>query len=366
MRSLPLTLLAAAMLLSPAAALAAPAAPAAAPARYFVIQGLVLGDTKVETIGKVSIDGGQLSASVGCNMIGGPAALDGDTVTILGPLSMTEMGCPDPVAKAEDTLVKLLALGTFKITDGGWVADGGQILATEIPVGNPGPAATSPDGTVSSTPGTEPVPTGPFQSCPPTMIDSGTNSSSGVDSGPVSGGGSGGGTTGSGGSSGSSGTGTATAGPAGDKPGGVPGTEPGASPVNEPGATGAVEPPPPAPVPVATAGAVEPDPGTGTVQPDPIGKDPYVGKPVDPCYQAAAGLVAPDFGAAPKASDATAELAARDAADRTALIAPVAFGLVVLLGVGFFLYRRTRATAGGATGAGDVAGETSDGDATPR
>jgi heat shock protein HslJ len=338
MRSLTLTLLAVASLLSPAAALATTPSAATAIARFFEIRALVFGGTKLEVTGKIAFQGDQLTASAGCNTIGGTVRVDGDTVTIVGPTFTTEMACLSTHGQA--MLIKILGLGTFRITDSGWVADGGQIVTVEVAGTGPGPAASPSDEPVSSSPAAtiaEPVPVNPpGASCPPVPVD---NNTTPVDSGAPFGGS--GGATGSGGSSvsggGSVGSGTATTGP------GV--VVPDATAVT---GAGGVEPPPPAPVPGGTPslGQVEPEPSLGVVPPGPIGNDPNVGKPADPCGQGvASNMVAPGAAAAKADTAAAAEHAARNAADRTALLAPLVAALGILLVLGAGIYRRRRATS---------------------
>jgi heat shock protein HslJ len=361
MRSLSLTLLAVAALLTPTVAMAAtPAATPAATTRYFEIRGLVLGGTKLEVVGKIAVEGSKLVASAGCNMIGGEVRVDGDTVTIVGPTFMTEMACPGTNGDAEALLIKILALGTFKITDGGWLAKGGEIITVEIPASIPGPVGSPPDEPVTSGPIAtivDPPPGGPTQTCPPISADYGTNPiDSGPAGGPVSGGGSGSSGSGSSGS-GSTGTGTATPGTgivepdarSGSEPGTTPASEPEATPETEPAATandlpletGSVDPQPPAP----------PNPGEtfplGQTDPDPglTGKDPNVGKPlVDPCYGVSlgAGQVEADLQAAPNAA-AFDDSTARDAAVASpGLVLPMAFGLIVLVLAGAAADRKRR------------------------
>src|SRR5512132_3461307 len=113
MRTLPLVLLAAAALIAPTAALAGGSATPTA--RYFVITGMVLGDQKAEASGKLGIDGSQLSASVGCNLIGGKVSVAGDTITISEPLAMTEMACPGTNGDLEAMLIEVLQHGPFTI-----------------------------------------------------------------------------------------------------------------------------------------------------------------------------------------------------------------------------------------------------------
>jgi heat shock protein HslJ len=360
MRSLSLTLFAVAALLTPTVAMAAsPVAPPAATARYFEIRGLVYGDTKLEVGGKIAVEGSKLMASAGCNMIGGEVRLDGDSVTIVGPTFMTEMACPGTNGDAEALLIKILALGTFKITDAGWIADGGEIVTVEIPASIPGPAGSPPDEPVTSDPnGTivDPGPGGPTATCPPIPADYGTNP---VDSAPAGGPTIGGGSGSSG--SGSAGTGTATpvtvtvepdttsgsepGATAGSEPAGTPETEPAATAIDLPLETGSVDPQPPAPpnpgetVPL---GQIEPDP---SLDPGSIGKDPNVGKLLfDPCYGVSlgAGQVEAGLQAAPKAAafDATA---ARDAAVASpGLVLAMAFGIIGLVLAGVAADRRRR------------------------
>jgi heat shock protein HslJ len=287
MRSPPLAFLVVVTLLSPAATLAAPAAPtgvataappapsAGARARYFEIRGLVLGNLRLEVSGKLAIDGSQLSASAGCNLIGGTVTVAGDSVTIVGPTYMTEMACPGTDGDAEAMLIKVLALATFKITDGAWIAEGGQIVTVEIPMANPGPNATRPDEPISTGVPTivDPAPSGQpaGESCPP--IPSG-NTSTSVDGGPAV----------SSDSSATAGTG-----------------------VTEPGATAD------------------------------IGTEPGIGKPVDPCLDYAVG--SSQLGARnavpPKAIDSVVESQARDAAPGSALLLPLllVLGVALLLGI---------------------------------
>jgi hypothetical protein len=312
-RSLPLVSIALLALLGPASALAAPS-PAAA--RYFEIRGLAYGDLKTEASGKIAIDGTQLSASAGCNMIGGTVSVDGNVVTLVGPTFMTEMACPGTAGDAEAMLIKILQLGTFTITDGGWIADGGAIVTAELTPPSPGPAGSPPDYPVSSTPGA------PVESCPP--VPSGTNSTI-VDGGPAID--SGGGSSGSGGSSG----------------GGSTDPYPGSAPGSEPGGTPGIDVPPPAPNPGETTstGPTEPESSPGVILPDPIGQDPNVGKPRgEVCAQYAAGGVVEDTTAQPKAVDAATEHSAAERSAQTPVRIAVALGLLLIVVVAGF-YRRS-------------------------
>ncbi|HET7028187.1 MAG TPA: META domain-containing protein [Candidatus Limnocylindrales bacterium] len=161
-----------------AGALAAPvsvvaSSPPSADDRAFEIQGLVLGHQKIDADGKLSIQNGtNLVASVGCNTIGGSVTVAGDSVTIDGPLLMTEMACPGVDAGTEDALVKVLGLGPFQVSSSAWVGVGGEILVVELPGGGP---AVPPDRPTGTTPGgPEPLP-----SCPPGAVDGGGTTGSG-------------------------------------------------------------------------------------------------------------------------------------------------------------------------------------------
>ncbi|HEX7951109.1 MAG TPA: META domain-containing protein [Candidatus Limnocylindrales bacterium] len=344
MRSLPLVLLAVAALLAPTAALAGGSATSTA--RYFVITGMVLGGQKAEATGKLAIDGSQLSASVGCNLIGGKVGVDGDMITISEPLAMTEMACPGTNGDLEAMLIKVLQHGPFRISATEWFGNGAQILVEELDSGVPGPGASAPDEPVTSSPGA--VIVDPATSCPPYASgDPGViNGTVEPDGGPTLGGGSGS-SDGSGATDGSTGTGGAPA--AGSDGSTGVGTEPSA-------ATSGEEPPAPPvatdPAPSFEPGVKEPEPSTVTVEPAPsaiavpdpgtvtgpgasVDIDPgFGGNPVpsDPCAER---MYAVDQGGnaggagiyPPKAGDAAAEHAA-SASNPTAPL--VALGLVLL------------------------------------
>jgi hypothetical protein len=355
MRSLPLTLLAVATLLTPAAALAASPDGAPTTARYFEITGLVYGDQKIDASGKIAVIDGELTASVGCNSIGGPVSLDGDALTITGPTLTTEMACPGAYGDAEAGLIKVLGLGTFHITSGSWDAEGGRILTVELTVTGPPTSSGAPDEPSASGPIATILDPGPFVSCPPLPVDTGTTS---VGGGPVSGGGSGS-SSGSGGSgstgSGTSGsTGTGTASPGTEvvppdpgtitEPDATPGSEPAATPIDLPASSGSVDPAPPVPAPPVPA----PDASfsLGQTEPDPIGGDPNVGKPpVDGvCYGSLGAGQVEAVGGVPKAADAQ-DLAARDTTSSAAPVLPALIALIALLIVGGGLSRRRHPTA---------------------
>jgi hypothetical protein len=323
MRPLLLVLFAVVALVAPSAALAAGAT--GPTARYFLITGMVLGDQKADAEGKLSLDGSQLTASVGCNTIGGTASLDGDMVTISGPLAMTEMGCPSSLGDVEAMLIKVLQHGPFAIGAGAWTGDGASLVVEELPAGVPGPKATAPEDPVSSSPGA--VITDPSASCPP--LPSGLNGTTPVDGGPGSAGGSGGST-----GSGTTGGGTVI-GPTGPDAGSGSGG----------GTTGSDQPRRPSDP--NQSGAVDPDPGFTGIASDPgIGTDPGVGKPVilDPCdgrmyavdQANGAGAVPPN------AVDAAAEHAT-SVSDAASLVPPLTAALLALAVLGLVLGRRWRA-----------------------
>jgi hypothetical protein len=170
MRRLLLAALAAAALINPAGTLAADS-----PGRYFEIHALVLGGQRMDAKGTLRILNGQLSASAGCNSIGAPVAVQGDTIKITGPAFMTEMACPGQIGDAEAMLIKILELGVFTISDDAWTAAGGRIVTVEVPAPDPGPAV----------PPDQPIGNDPNATCPTLIF-------------PNTGGASGAGTTGSG------------------------------------------------------------------------------------------------------------------------------------------------------------------------
>jgi heat shock protein HslJ len=306
MRTLPLILVAAAALLAPAAVAAAsgtPGAPVApAAARSFVITALVLGDHHAAATGKLGIAGGQLSASVGCNFIGGKASLDGNTLTIADGLVMTAIGCPAAEGRLEDMLVKILGHGPFRISPNVWTGNGASIEVEEVPTALPAPGGTAPDEPIGSRPG--PVLVDPLMSCPP----SGAAGNGTVGSGTV-----GNGTVGRGGS------GSGAVGPAGSAI---------AVPPPPPDAGGAETPP---------SGAPDPDPGF-------IGADPGIGKPVEPCYAAISDVDQANDGAgiAPKNPQAVEHASASSAASDSGLAIELLAGLAGVTLVGLLVFRRGR------------------------
>lgn len=353
MRTLPLVLLAVAALVAPSAAFAG--AGSTPTARSFVITGLVLGDQKAEASGKLGIDGSQLSASVGCNLIGGMVTVDGDTITISEPLAMTEMACSGATGDLEAMLIKILQRGPFQVSATAWSGDGAAILVQELASGVPGPRTGAPDEPVTSSPAA--VIVDPAFSCPP--APSGVTGGSGASDGSTGSGG-----AAAAGTEGSSGRGTAPASTAIAEPGTAssPGEEPPAPPAPPASAEPAPTYEPGQQLPEPSAVIVEPapsaiavpDPGTitdpgATHDPDPG----FNGSPVpfDPCLErmdavdqgntaGGAGIVPP------KAGDAAAEHAVNTSNPNAPF---VALGLVllamILVAVAMLRRRQARALA---------------------
>ena len=144
-----------------AIALGAFAAPTATladnPPEVWQITGLVLGGTNIPAQGKLSLQGTSLGASVGCNSIGGQVALEAGTLSIVGDLTTTLIGCPADIGQAESALMKILSSGPITMGDSRWTSAAG-----EIDIVGAGGANGSGDIGVLSTTGT-PVdgPTGP-------------------------------------------------------------------------------------------------------------------------------------------------------------------------------------------------------------
>jgi heat shock protein HslJ len=66
---------------------------------------------------RLVFDNGTLSASAGCNIIGGDLDIDGDTLRFSGA-SMTEMGCDQPRHAQDDWLVTFLSSNPTFVLDG--------------------------------------------------------------------------------------------------------------------------------------------------------------------------------------------------------------------------------------------------------
>jgi heat shock protein HslJ len=76
-------------------------------------------------------DDGTLSASAGCNLLGGAYRIDGDTLRIDGGLSMTEMGCEQALMDQDTRLADLLMAGpTVALDDDTLVLTAGDASIT--------------------------------------------------------------------------------------------------------------------------------------------------------------------------------------------------------------------------------------------
>jgi len=129
-------------LLLPALALLLLAAPTLAladqPVGKWQITGIVLGGTKIAASGTLSLDGSNIGATVGCNSIGGQATLDGNTLTVVGDLSTTLVGCPNDIGQAESALMKILSSGPLTLDTGKWTDAAGEIDVADASGANGG------------------------------------------------------------------------------------------------------------------------------------------------------------------------------------------------------------------------------------
>lgn len=66
---------------------------------------------------RLTFDAGRLSASAGCNIIGGTLSIDGDRLVFSGG-SMTEMACPEPRMSQDQWLIEFLASSPTFLLDG--------------------------------------------------------------------------------------------------------------------------------------------------------------------------------------------------------------------------------------------------------
>jgi heat shock protein HslJ len=121
-----------ATLLAPAAALAD------VPVETWQITGLVLDGTAIDAKGQIGFSGSGLSASVGCNSIGGPAAVQDAVLTITGDLTTTLIGCPSDVGAAEAALMKILSGGPLTMAAAKWTNAVGEIDVVTIDGGATG------------------------------------------------------------------------------------------------------------------------------------------------------------------------------------------------------------------------------------
>ncbi len=148
----------AAFLAFPAAALAAdPRPPSHVTGHYYYLAAVEQGGKTVKLEGKLWIEGDQLGAAVGCNSIGAKVTFDLRTLTIVGDLTTTLIGCPKDQAATEAALVAALGAGPFAWDGSGFTGKGARIVASEVGTAPVGPAdlvppdkVVDPNGSVSS------------------------------------------------------------------------------------------------------------------------------------------------------------------------------------------------------------------------
>ena len=148
----------AAFLAFPGAALAAdPKPPSPVTGHYYYLAAVEQGGKTVKLEGKLWIEGDQLGASVGCNSIGARVTFDLRTLTIVGDLATTLIGCPKDQAAAEAALVAALGAGPFARDGSGFTGKGARIVAGGVGTAPVWPAdevppdkMVDPNGTVSS------------------------------------------------------------------------------------------------------------------------------------------------------------------------------------------------------------------------
>jgi heat shock protein HslJ len=128
-------------ILTLAFALAGLIAPGAAladvPTGSWQITGLVLDGKAIEAKGTIGFGDSRLSASVGCNSIGGPASVK-DAVLITGDLTTTLVGCPAAIGAAENALMKMLSGGPMTMAADRWANGIGEIDVALVDGGAPG------------------------------------------------------------------------------------------------------------------------------------------------------------------------------------------------------------------------------------
>jgi hypothetical protein len=112
---------------------------------YYSIAAIERGGDAGKIEGKLWIEGDQLGASVGCNMIGARVRFDGRTLTVREALITTEMACEGRLAEAEQALLAALAAGPFTWDGSGFAGKEARIVASQVGVSG----AQPPDGAVS-------------------------------------------------------------------------------------------------------------------------------------------------------------------------------------------------------------------------
>jgi hypothetical protein len=109
------------------------------PAGTWAITGIELNGTHIDAKGTIGFEATGLSASVGCNSIGGPASVDGNgMLTFSGDLVTTDIACPKDLAVAEDALMKILSGGPIDITGPQWSNAVGEIDVVSLDLPDPG------------------------------------------------------------------------------------------------------------------------------------------------------------------------------------------------------------------------------------
>lgn len=149
----------AASLVAPAAALAADPSP---PAGAWEIVSLEGPEGIVPAPGKLLIENGSLSASVGCNQLGAAISEITPSSITLGPVMSTKMACPEDLVTPENMLIAILSSGRLSFVEDaageqGFTGDAGRITVRYMGMVPPGPkvSAAPAESVASSAPGAE-------------------------------------------------------------------------------------------------------------------------------------------------------------------------------------------------------------------
>lgn len=94
------------------------AAPTSFDGRTFLSTGSAGFELVEGTLVSIEFRDGTLSASAGCNLLGGSYRIDGDILRIDGGLSMTEMGCEEALMDQDTRFADLLMAGPTVALDG--------------------------------------------------------------------------------------------------------------------------------------------------------------------------------------------------------------------------------------------------------
>lgn len=86
--------------------------------RMFVATGSTGFEIVPDSTIRISFDGGSLSATAGCNIIGGTYTVDSGGTLHTDALSMTEMACADVLMQQDDRFVEFLSAGPTVELDG--------------------------------------------------------------------------------------------------------------------------------------------------------------------------------------------------------------------------------------------------------